>query len=75
MDIERAKRVQNILNDIDVQNAFDDLEKSAFVSWKSAKTQEERELCWHECQAVSKLRQRLKNYASDLLLAQRGDGK
>lgn len=75
MDLDRARRVQMVLNDIDVQNAFDDLEKSSFASWKAATEQAAREQCWHECQAVLKLRMRLKNYATDLSVAKRGDGK
>lgn len=74
MDIARAKRVQSILNEKDVQQAFDDMEKSVIAAWKSAKTDDERKECWHDCQALQKLRNRLKSYASDLSVAKKGDG-
>lgn len=75
MDLERARRVQNLLNEKDVQDAFDDMEASVIAAWKAAKTDAEQKEQWHACQAIAKLRSRLKNYASDLSMASRGDGK
>lgn len=75
MDLNRAERVRNLLREPDVQSAFDEMEASVIAAWKSAKTPEEREEQWHACQAILKLRQRLKHFASDLSLAKRGDGR
>jgi hypothetical protein len=65
-DLDRAQRVQTLLNDSDVVLALDQLEQSAYTAWRNAKTTEAREAEWHGLQALTKLRARLKACAAEL---------
>lgn len=75
MDLDRARRAQALLTDKDATDALSDIEQDIVSTWRSAKTAEEREQLWSDINAVARLRDRLKTYASDIKFANKGDGR
>lgn len=75
MDLDRARRAQALLSDKDVSDAMSEIEQDIVSTWRAAKTVEDRERAWSDMNAVARLRDRLKTYASDLRFAKQGDGR
>lgn len=75
MDLDRARRAQVLLSDTDAQAALTDIETASIARWRDAKTTDAREAAWHEINALTQFRAKLKTYASDLSFAQKGDGR
>lgn len=75
MDLDRARRAQALLNDADAVAALDAIERDLIAKWRDGKTPEAREAAWHEINALGLFRAKLKNFASDLSFAPKGDGR
>ena len=60
----RAFRVQAMMEDGEINTAFNDIEQEFMDEWKRCHTAEERENLWRAVKVVSLVRQRLANYAS-----------
>jgi hypothetical protein len=74
MNLDRARRIAALLDDQDVREAFETIERDILAEWRSAIDAEKREACWHDMGALMRLRARLKGFAGDLRKAEpRGD--
>ena len=66
MNLDRARRVAALLDDQDVREAFERIERDILAEWRGALDAEKREECWHDMGALMRLRARLKGFAGDL---------
>ena len=66
MNLDRAKRVAALLDDQDVREAFETIERDILAEWRGAIDAGKREECWHDMGALMRLRARLKGFAGDL---------
>ena len=74
MNVERAQRVAALLDNQDVREAFETIERDILSEWRNAIDAAKREECWHDMSALMRLRARLKGFAGDARKAgQRGD--
>ena len=66
MNLDRARRVAALLDDQDVREAFETIERDILAEWRGAIDAGKRETCWHDMGALMRLRARLKSFAGDL---------
>ena len=65
MNLERAQRVAALLDNQDVREAFETIERDILSEWRGAIDGAKREACWHDMGALMRLRARLKGFAGD----------
>jgi hypothetical protein len=69
MNLDRARRVAALLDDQDVREAFETIERDILrdilSEWRGAIDAAKREECWHDMGALMRLRARLKGFAGD----------
>jgi hypothetical protein len=70
VNLDRARRVATLLDDRDLREAFETIERDILAEWRGAIDAEKREACWHDMGALMRLRARLKGFAGDLRRAE-----
>jgi hypothetical protein len=66
VNLDRARRVAALLDDQDLREAFETIERDILAEWRGAIDAEKREACWHDMGALMRLRARLKGFVGDL---------